>query len=127
MKDFDKAESMIAKITGGKITPGSGSGSKKGDIRLEGWFIESKQTGKEKLTISKGWLQKADKQRGRDSAILVVFYELRGYPYFLEEYDNSEDLSWKSKTYKEDELPDFLYHSNTSRWVKREWTELADL
>lgn len=77
-------ENLTAKLHGGRVTPGSGSGrTVKNDVRNPEWSIEVKSTGAEGYSLSRSVLANAEKyalQDGRRMALVVAFTPKRAQP-----------------------------------------------
>jgi hypothetical protein len=127
LKDWETAQELLAKMVGGKVTPGSGNGRLKGDVTKEGLVFEVKQTQKLSLSIRRKWLSKLKKQAKSDLPIFVLFFQLRCYAYVLELEEHSENIEWESKLLKENELPERLYSGEKVQWILTPWTQLRDL
>lgn len=115
MDDWKRAQNLVAQATNGKVTPGSGGGAIKGDVITDDFVFEVKQSSKEKINLQANWFNKLILQSQDKDSCLVIFFELRGYPYFLKHRRSGAD-EWKSLTISEHELPQIL---TTSRGV---WT-----
>lgn len=124
MKDWEKAEEIVRKLTGGKRTPGSGNKGQQGDVRVytSNALIEVKQTARDSMNLQQSWFATLEQYADKMDIILVLFFELRGYPYIYSGNSDSEE-SWKSKRVFESELPPVL-EVNGSRW---ELVPLQDL
>lgn len=60
-RHWRKQESALATETGGKLTPGSGSGRTVGDVRVKGWSrLEAKSTDKQSFSVTRAMVQKVD-------------------------------------------------------------------
>lgn len=124
MDDWEVAQNLVAQVSGGKVTPGSGNGRLKGDVRTDLSVIEVKQTSQKIMSLQKSWLLKLKKQAKASNCILVIFFELRGYPYALEYGDHGEDTTWKSISLREDSLPIALYTAPNYKWTLQKWSTL---
>lgn len=113
MKDWELAQLEVAKAVGGKVTPGSGNGKQKGDVQTDSIIIEVKHTSRTTLTIQRRWLTKLIREWRNDKsklyAVLVVFFQLRGYVYMLDVCAGvSENYDWKALAATEANLPEEL-------------------
>lgn len=71
-----RQESVTATKHGGRVTPASGSGSVKNDIRNTEWSLEVKSTSKRSYSVSLDTLAKAEKnalEDGRRMALVLAF------------------------------------------------------
>lgn len=128
MEDYEKAEKMLAKITGGKTTPGSGNKRQKGDVVVhhKNYYLEAKQTSQPYMTIQAEWLSKLVREAKGRECILVIFFGLRGYPFYHDAYTKVEAKPWKSLRVYENELPELLTHE-TGNWELDTYESLRDL
>lgn len=127
MKDWERAQEILAKAVGGKVTPGSGNGRVKGDVVKDGVVFEVKQTCKTSMSIQRFWFNKLVREAKGREAVFVAFFELRGNAYIKENCNHSELCSWKSLTIHEDSLPEAIYSAPGVKWVLIPWTELKSL
>lgn len=127
MKDHQWCEKLVAKMTGGKLTPGSGNKNTKGDVRLfkEGWYIEVKSTERTVMDLQGLWLEKMLKFRGQLDLMLVVFFQKRGYVYEHEPSLNEVER-WATKRIVERSLPEEIAYGN-SVWKFHPITRLYEL
>lgn len=114
MKDWAAAERIVEKMAGGKITPGSGNQRIKGDVRVgRHAIIEVKQTQSKKAVVQRAWLDKLVRESSGEQLVLALFFELRGYTWWLEpehlmqEWEEPANY-WATTTVTEDRLPDRL-------------------
>lgn len=128
MTDWEIAENMVAKATGGTKTPGSGNKNVKGDVRLrnEGWMFEVKQTSKGTISVVQTWFRKLEVFRSSSDLCLVLFFELRGYPYYFRNFKHEYPTDWKSCKVAEEDLPEAFYTTN-GIWEKDDWSSLYEL
>lgn len=127
MSDWAEAERIVQQMSGGVITPGSGNQRIKGDVRVGSHTsIEVKQTGKKKLTIQREWLEKMERETPNLDLILAVFFELRGYCYWLTGPHGLPDPEWRSLTVGEDNLPLYLY-TKKNAWCLERLQSLREL
>lgn len=130
MTDWERAQDILAKAVGGKVTPGSGNGRLKGDVVKDNLIFEVKQTSKLSMSVRRFWLNKLlNESKRRKDAIFVIFFELRGYAYChttCSEVDVAL-YTWETKSINESDLPNCLYSSAKDRWVLTQWTDLKDL
>ena len=75
-------EQEIAKRLGGKVTPGSGAGMEKGDVRVKGKLrVECKTTTKKSFSVTVKMLEKIELEAvscGEDPALVVEFLDEGG-------------------------------------------------
>ena len=70
-------EAGIAKRIGGRITPGSGSGDEKGDVRLKGFVrVEAKTTKNASFSITADILKKLDDATFGSGEVPILQVEL---------------------------------------------------
>lgn len=131
MKDWEKAERIVQRATGGRRTPGSGNKGLQGDLIADNHYIEVKQTSKGSMSLNISWFETCEKnfhKKDYDGAILAIFFKLKGYCYFLD-HTRSEDepfKKWTSKKVMEDELPDTIL-TKKYVWIKRPFQDLRNL
>lgn len=135
MKDWERAEDLIRRFSGGKLTIGSGNKHEKGDVITENWTIESKQTNKPYLDIKREWLEKLDRENnvGKDLAIVFFIANQEIVPYYFQPFNpfsdetvNITERQWKTLRVTTDTFPDVLY-SSSGKWVKDSLESLKDL
>lgn len=80
-----KQESEIAKATRGRLTPRSGAGKEKGDVRLKGVArIEAKTTSNKSFSVTRDMLKKLDDAAlptGEIPAHVIEFLDGDGSPH----------------------------------------------
>ena len=126
MDHWEKAEKIVAELTGGRLTPGSGNKSLKGDVRLTGYVFECKQTSQKTLTLQAEWFRKLEREMIRNEVALVIFFELRGYVYWYSGKGDPTVPTWKTKTLKESELPEKII-TQKSTWTLDTLDSLRDV
>ena len=81
-----QCEADIVRITGGKLTPGSGNKRQKGDvITPEGGCIEAKSTIHDSINIQYEWLEKLErvaKHQLVDVCLIIAFGDGSKYCYY---------------------------------------------
>jgi hypothetical protein len=89
--NWSKFERSIASIIpDGSITPGSGNGRIKGDVRSPSWLVECKETSKPKIFIQALWFHSLTKAgAGRRVALALQFGE--GSERFLVKLEDIPD------------------------------------
>jgi Holliday junction resolvase len=105
MKDWEKAEEIVAKSLGGRRTPGSGNKGLRGDVRKPGYLVEVKQTSKDVLTIKAEWLDELLMLSNKSEVAIAIFFDLHGYVYFLDSKVTNSEV-WSTKAFRENTLPD---------------------
>jgi len=78
-----KAEKKTAKRLSGRLTPGSGALSAKGDFEYLQWLVENKATEAESLVLKLDWLTKIYGEAlavGREPALSIQFVTGDGSP-----------------------------------------------
>lgn len=132
-KDWQHAEDIVKSMCGGAITPGSGSGRIKGDVRVgRTAIIEVKQSDQIKLTIQRRWFDKLVDESGAEQLIVAMFFQLRGYTYWFTEDRGCEQRwedpreEWSTMTVKEDSLP-FSIMTKDGWWELRPLQSLREL
>lgn len=109
MKEWEKAESLVKKMTGGKATIGSGNKHEEGDVKAFGHHIEVKQTSKGTISIQYKWLKTIERnyeQNEQDGILVLFFAHMQGSCYLLDRRRKDEDYKkWASKKYTQDDLP----------------------
>lgn len=130
MSSWEQAEETIRRMTGGYITAGSGNKGQRGDVRVNGYYIEVKYTDKEDFNLQRAWFTTLEKEFTKSNldVILCLFFGIRGYCYMLEESNMDVVEDWKYKTLKEEALPEQIY---TSKYIWKQYpldmlTELKD-
>lgn len=126
--DWRTAEAKVASKTGGKITPGSGCGSKKGDVWINkgSYVIEVKYTEKDFINIEKNWLEKMMKEHPEKDLCLVVFIGSQGFPFFYIRGGFFTVKDWKTIKVTTETMPATLFCSS-GVWELGSWEELGDL
>ena len=69
-------EEWATKLQGGVRVPGSGAGSKKGDVQGDVWRLECKTTAKQSFSVTRDMVQKIEEAalaHGQTPAIIVEF------------------------------------------------------
>lgn len=110
------------------MTPGSGNKNIKGDIQTKNWILEVKQTCKDTMTLDYSWLTKL-MYEGYDTnkdVCIVLFFGLRGYPYYFKPVLGFPSSDPATKELKESDLPHFI-HTEFGWWEKDEWESLSEL
>lgn len=68
-------ENRVARVTGGRRVPGSGSSPyAKGDVRLSSFLVECKKTEKASISITHKWLEKITQEAealGKEPALAI--------------------------------------------------------
>jgi hypothetical protein len=116
MDYWEIAERQVAELTGGRLTPGSGNKSLKGDVRLPGWVFECKQTSKKVLTLQAEWFRKLELESIRNEVALVIYFDLRGYVYWHTNPGDPNAPDWKTKSLVESELPEKIV-TKKATWI----------
>jgi len=126
--DWRTAEAKVAIKTGGKITPGSGCGSKKGDVWINkgSYVIEVKYTEKDFINIERNWIDKMMKEHPEKDLCLVVFIGSSPFPFFYRRGAFLQSKHWKTMKVTPETMPDALY-CNHGVWELGSWEELGDL
>ena len=79
-----KQEKELAKDLGAKTTPASGATPfRKGDMRLNGYLIESKATANKSISIKLEWLLKIEKEALNEDKTPLIILEIDGNRYFI--------------------------------------------
>jgi Holliday junction resolvase len=77
-----KQERELAKRLGGKVTPGSGNGTIKGDVRVEGILrVEAKTTKYKSFSVTLSMIEKIEHAAlgaGEAPCIVIEFHDGRG-------------------------------------------------
>lgn len=108
---WKRVEQRVARLTKGKITPGSGNGKQKGDVRLwrEGLLIEAKSTIKTKITLQMDWFYTLENYSDESFPILYVFVQNEGAIYTPEFLTfDIEPSTWKTQTVTFQNLPESI-------------------
>lgn len=90
----DKHEKKVARLTGGKVTRGSGNQADKGDVKTPDWRIECKTTKGASYRLEEATLCKIEEEAmatGRIPALNVQF-EVTGNRYVIMKEDDWLDL-----------------------------------
>lgn len=125
MNDWEQAELLVARLVNGKITPGSGNGRLKGDIRTDSLILEVKQTSKSYYTLNIKSLRKLKIQSKNYTPVFVIAFELRCYPFILRKGDyKNEWVMWNSLRITEETIPHHLYSSEDAMWELIKWENL---
>ena len=82
MKNWEKAESKVARAIHGKRVPGSGNGRLAGDITNKYLMVEMKETAQDRLTFKLAWLNK----------ILMEALSEHRIPVFGIEFNNGSQI-----------------------------------
>lgn len=108
--DWIAAERIVARMTGGRRTPGSGNQGIRGDITIRGSdvLIEVKQTSLDYLTLQYEWLEELEFFSTKREVLLVIFFELRGYVYYYAGKPSENIKPWSTKRLYEDKLPEVI-------------------
>ena len=127
MKNWEKCEKIVSEMSGGKLTPGSGNKKIKGDVILRGsgWTIEVKSTEKDWMNIQAKWFEKLEKLSNQFDLALVVFFDLRGYVYYMEGQDNANQ--WSTMKVVEESLPEKIVSNSGKVWVLDSLSSLREL
>jgi len=134
---WKQVEIRLQKITGGKLTPASGAGVIKGDVRF--YFkgpsgipcelvVEAKSTQKEKLNFQRNWLVILDQMSSPTQIVCLYLYvNNKICIYLVEESNLSEDYDdWVSKSFSFEELPETI-KTREHLWKKHPETEILTL
>lgn len=73
------SEKDTAEKLGGRAVPASGAGIRKGDISLDNFLIEQKETSLNSLMVTRDWLVKIDREaygEGKIPALLLKFEKI---------------------------------------------------
>jgi hypothetical protein len=124
LSDWELAEKKVKDLTGGRFTPASGAKKVKGDVRVEDYMLEVKQTSKETLAFQHLWLEKLERYRHKYELAIVIFFELRGYVYYYK--GPKIGINWKTLSLKEDKLPTII-NSQTGEWELAALNSLTQL
>lgn len=129
MKNWSKAEAIVKKLSGGKITIGSGNKNQRGDIRASGYCIEVKQTDLRTITLNYSWFETLEHIYSIESVEvgLCLFFYLDGHLYLMDRTRTTEAYKkWRSHRYSEPDLPDEVC-TKKYVWKKYPIEELKDL
>lgn len=123
-EDWKTAEDIVKNLTGGKKTPGSGNKNIKGDVRIKMslGIVEVKQTSKDYIDLQNKWFTSLEKFASTSEIVLVVFFQLRGYPYYFYGKSSTPE-TWSSKRVKEDSLPTEI-HTKSGKWILEDLSSL---
>jgi len=118
MKNWEKAESVVADYLKGYRVSGSGNKGTRGDVRKKGYVVEVKQTDRNLISFKDEWMRELVKLSSRDEVAIALFFDLRGYIYFYDGIDFTldETIPWKTKDFTEENLPETFY------WGKYRWS-----
>jgi hypothetical protein len=75
-RDARRQENQVASRLGGRVTPASGSGGIKNDVRSPEWSVEIKSTSKKSYPVKEEDFDRAEKQAladGRRAAFVIAF------------------------------------------------------
>ena len=72
LRPGQRLERIVAKLTNGKLTRGSGSGTQKGDIQTEKWLIECKDTIHSCIPLERQWFIKLEEYITYKDLLLVI-------------------------------------------------------
>jgi hypothetical protein len=133
LKDWEKAEQIISRLTKSKVTVGSGNSWQKGDIQTKNCLIEVKQSNKQVFVLEKEWFTKVSREalKFHKEPILCCFSSLHGAIYYKDRIidisDNidKKETDWKTKSVKEWNFPETLVIDNYI-WKRGELKELRD-
>lgn len=119
-RDARKAEQETARLHGGQVTPGSGSGSgTKNDVRTPEWSIEVKSTSAMSFGLDRSVLSNAEQHAmvdGRHMALVVEFVPKRTKPGRARRY---VVMTEEDHLEREEELAR-LREDNAKMWSKIE-------
>lgn len=125
-KNWEEAERTVQLLTGGKRTPGSGSGRIKGDVRVQGadgswWMIEVKSTVGNTIRLQRSWLSTLEKHRHGFNLALVLVSAQYTTVYVFEHGSRKDGWSMDSKSLEITEdsgkpVPDTIRVSSFGLW-----------
>lgn len=129
MKNWKKAESLVAKLSGGKVTVGSGNKNQRGDVGTSNYRIEVKQTDSRTATVNYSWFETLEHIYSTENKEvgLALFFYLDGYLYLMDRSRTAEEYKkWRTRRYEEENLPDEI---TTKKYVWKRYPieELRDL
>jgi hypothetical protein len=81
--DSIKQEKSLARQLGGRLTPASGAGFRKGDISLPEQLIESKATEKDRYTLRRSELEKIEVEAIKEGKTPVFIVEIQTRRYYV--------------------------------------------
>lgn len=109
MKNWEKAEQIVARHIGGRRTPGSGNRYIRGDVKAPGRRVEVKQTDTGAMSIEREWLEDLEAIEAREGVevAFAVFFGLAGYAYYPTG-SKGPYVPWQQRRAAPDSMPETL-------------------
>jgi len=134
---WKQVEKRIASLSGGRLTPASGSGNIKGDIRLKNrtsngfaqeLLIEAKSTQKNFITLQRIWFVTLDQLTTPTCLTCLYLYINNKITLYIPESINlsQEADSWETKKCSYEDLPDQIL-TKEQIWKKKTELQLLSL
>jgi hypothetical protein len=121
MKEWEKAERKVKRLSRGKTTPGSGNKRIKGDIINPNMMAEVKSTGKNFIAVESEWFLKLLREcpMEKEPVLVLVFGSGEVVVYSLDLMEGKpEKASWKVMRVTTDSAPKKIV-VDTTEW--RRW------
>lgn len=102
------AEQKVARLIGGKVTPGSGNKYIRGDaVNGRMRLVEVKQTNSETLTVQHNWFHILESYESENEVALAIFFFNDGYVYYPIGGDKCL-TEWSTKEVKHNSPPQYI-------------------